>query len=188
MKFFKDINSLADKFNVKTILILIFAIINQAVMASVIANCEDIANNSGDAISSIVACLSSADNFDPNAGLAISCNGKFSINTNGNNCVDSKGLEFKHCASQDQSFCFDGKIVMDEGFSSNLNMMVALCTDFKLPKPGPPQWDFGACIKEESGDIDENGIRVEDELSCFCQDHGDGLRWTCYDVSPNEKI
>ncbi|MFT6633277.1 MAG: hypothetical protein ACJAS4_003247 [Bacteriovoracaceae bacterium] len=188
MKFFKDINYLADRCKVKTILIVIFAIINQGAMASLNANCENLIGNSEDTISSIVACLSSADNFDPNASLEITCNGKFSINTDGYNCIDGKGNEFKHCTAQDQSFCFDGKVIMDEGFSSNLNMMIALCTDYKVPKPGPPQWDFGACIKEESKDFDENGIRVEDELSCFCQDHGDGLRWTCYDVSPNEKL
>jgi hypothetical protein len=167
---------------VKNLFVFIFILVTQVANASTKSECENIANNSDDPIASIVACLSSSQLFEPSSYLEITCNGKFSINTNGNSCVDSNGEEFNHCTTQDQSFCFDGKLVMDEGFSSNLNMMVALCTDYKLPKPGPEKWDFGACVKDFKS-FDEEGIRAEDELSCFCQDHGDGFRWTCYDIS-----
>ncbi len=146
-------------------------------------NCEAIASTSDDPVMAIVACLENPEAFDPNSELTITCNGKFTINTNGQSCVDEEGKEFGHCTTKDLNFCFDGKVVIDEGFSSNLNMMRILCTDNELPKPGPRKWTFGACMEENDLKFEEKGLRVEDKLSCYCQDHGDGLSWTCYDLT-----
>lgn len=147
-------------------------------------NCRLLAQDSEEPIIAYMNCLANPANFDPNTELGITCNGKFEVNSDGQFCFDENGFKFAHCTAQDNSFCFDGKVIIDEGFSSNLNMMTALCTDFKLPKPGPPKWSFGPCIEEEIKDFDFKGLKVEDKMSCFCQDHGDGLLWTCYDVSP----
>ncbi len=182
---FKGRVKVTDKFNVKFLGILLFTLATyQLAWATPLPNCVAMANQSADPILTLINCKADPENFDPNNDINITCNQKQDLANSDVNC-QYNGKVIKHCESGKEAYCFNGKSIE---LSYNTPMMYWLCTDDAFPDPGPEvgYMKLGSCLEEGHLDFDAKGLRVPGKLSCYCQDHGSGLSWTCYNIKKKE--
>jgi len=167
----------------KFITLLGVFLFSSLIYGSTKVDCSYEANKTTDPLVTLIRCLEDPNNFTPSNAIKASCGDIQETSGKGKNC-NSRGETIGHCREGKNGFCFDGKSILKK---ANKFVLTMLCTNMEFP-PVPSSTGylkFGGCKSEDGMTFADKGLRVPGKLSCYCQNHGTGLSWTCYDVRVN---
>lgn len=170
-----NLTKIADKSFMRIIALLILSITFNANAY----NCNEVSSESN--LEGVVIYLNNClepEPYDPNKDITQQC-GEYLSSNDDVSCIGKNGTKISSCNTQtiDNQYCFNGKIIIDQGYAANKNLMNILCTDAIFAPVPVEDIGFGICDFEKDNEV----LVAEGKAICSCtrKDNSQVASWSC---------